>query len=106
MSLDEPEGRVPTGREVDVAALDEGLRELEAVNEELAQVVEMQFFEGMSEEQIARCWGSPCGRWIAAGRPPGRRSAPGSMARCRDAVTRHHRALGVDDGTGSRRQSD
>ena len=57
LSLEEAEGRVCPRGEVDVAAFDEALRELEAVNEELARVVEMRYFGGMSEEQIAHVLG-------------------------------------------------
>ena len=42
---------------MDVAALDEALKRLEAIDEARARVVEMRFFGGMSEQQIAELLG-------------------------------------------------
>jgi RNA polymerase sigma factor (TIGR02999 family) len=41
----------------DVGAFDEALRELEAVDPELAQVVELRFFGGLTNEEVGRALG-------------------------------------------------
>lgn len=65
LSLDEVAGRVidvnnvasGSDDDVDVAALDGALGKLEAINEDLARVVEMKFFGDMSKEQMAAVLG-------------------------------------------------
>jgi RNA polymerase sigma factor (TIGR02999 family) len=43
-----------SSRSVEVLALDEALEELNALNERQRQVVEMRFFGGLSDEEIAQ----------------------------------------------------
>jgi RNA polymerase sigma factor (TIGR02999 family) len=44
---------VDAGRQLDVLAVDEALRELERLDERQAKIVEMKFFAGMTIEEIA-----------------------------------------------------
>ncbi len=62
-ALKRGEGRVPLAldpsvaaseRDAYVVALDEGLRELAALDSELARVVELRFFAGMDNEAVAQ----------------------------------------------------
>ena len=45
--------KVPTPQSADVLALDKALQELEAIDPRKSQIVEMRFFSGLSQEEIA-----------------------------------------------------
>ncbi|MEW6211215.1 MAG: sigma-70 family RNA polymerase sigma factor [Acidobacteriota bacterium] len=52
ISLDEVEMALP-GPDIDLLALDEALSRLEALNERQSQIVELRFFGGLTEEEVA-----------------------------------------------------
>ncbi|HEU5135829.1 MAG TPA: ECF-type sigma factor [Steroidobacteraceae bacterium] len=53
IDLDDVAGGVADPRETEVMRIDEALRELAAIDERLVRVVEMRYFAGMTEEQVA-----------------------------------------------------
>ena len=53
VELDEAVAEVADPREREVIRIDEALEELAAIDERLVRVVEMRYFAGMTEEQVA-----------------------------------------------------
>ena len=57
VELDEAGGGLSDPRELEVVRIDEALEELAAIDERLVRVVEMRYFAGMTEEQVAEALG-------------------------------------------------
>ena len=57
IGLDDVAGGVADPRETEVMRIDEALQELAAIDERLVRVVEMRYFAGMTEEQVADALG-------------------------------------------------
>jgi RNA polymerase sigma factor (TIGR02999 family) len=57
VELDETTGIPADPRELEVRRVDEALEELAAIDERLVRVVEMRYFAGMTEEQVAEALG-------------------------------------------------
>jgi RNA polymerase sigma factor (TIGR02999 family) len=57
LGLDEPSVDLADPREREVVRIDEALEELAAIDERLVRVVEMRYFAGMTEEQVAEALG-------------------------------------------------
>jgi RNA polymerase sigma factor (TIGR02999 family) len=57
VGLEDVAGGIPDPREREVVRIDEALGELAAIDERLARVVEMRYFAGMTESQIAEALG-------------------------------------------------
>lgn len=57
VELDESAAGLSDPRELEVMRIDEALEELAAIDERLVRVVEMRYFAGMTEEQVAEALG-------------------------------------------------
>jgi RNA polymerase sigma factor (TIGR02999 family) len=57
VGLDESAVSLSDPRELEVVRIDEALEELAAIDERLVRVVEMRYFAGMTEEQVAEALG-------------------------------------------------
>jgi RNA polymerase sigma factor (TIGR02999 family) len=57
VDLDDVAGGVADPREGEVTRIDEALQELAAIDERLVRVVEMRYFAGMTEDQVADALG-------------------------------------------------
>lgn len=57
VGLDDPAAGVSDPREREVVRIDEALQELAAIDERLVRVVEMRYFAGMTEDQVADALG-------------------------------------------------
>lgn len=57
VGLDDPAAAVSDPRENEVVRIDEALQELAAIDERLVVVVEMRYFAGMTESQVAEALG-------------------------------------------------
>lgn len=57
VGLDDVVGGIPDPREIEVMRIDEALGELAAIDERLARVVEMRYFAGLTESQVAETLG-------------------------------------------------
>ena len=57
VGLEESAGAVSDPRELEVVRIDEALGELAAIDERLVRVVEMRYFAGMTEDQVAEALG-------------------------------------------------
>ncbi len=57
VGLDDTQAGVADPREREVVRIDEALQELAAIDERLVQVVEMRYFAGMTEDQVADALG-------------------------------------------------
>jgi RNA polymerase sigma factor (TIGR02999 family) len=53
VDLDDPAAGVSDPRELEVMRIDEALQELAAIDERLVRVVEMRYFAGLTEDQVA-----------------------------------------------------
>lgn len=57
VGLDDVAGGIADSREHEVVQIDEALQELAAIDERLVRVVEMRYFAGMTEDQVAEALG-------------------------------------------------
>jgi len=57
IALDDPAAAVSDPRELEVVRVDEALQELAAIDERLVSVVEMRYYAGMTETQVAEALG-------------------------------------------------